>query len=105
MKPSRVVVRRGKRNIIGMDGVAHEQDFDMYGDPKIEDTDDEKEYTPKRTRTTLPKKGLPFKRRSHDVGLNYTTSGKKGNKKMAVKRMRNSYNYTIIIYVIYIDHS
>ena len=23
-KPSRVVVRRGKRNIVGMDGVAHE---------------------------------------------------------------------------------
>jgi len=88
-RPSRVVVRRGKRNIIGMDGVAHEQDFDMYGDPKIEDTDDEEEYTPRRTRTTLPKKGLPFKRRSHDVGLNYTTSGRKGKKKMAVKRMRN----------------
>ena len=72
-----------------MDGVAHEQDFDMYGDPKIEDTDDEEEYTPRRTRTTLPKKGLPFKRRSHDVGLNYTTSGRKGKKKMAVKRMWN----------------
>ena len=32
-KPSHVVVRRGKRNIIGMDGVSHEQDFDQYGDP------------------------------------------------------------------------
>jgi hypothetical protein len=32
-KPTRVVVRRGKRNIIGMDGVANEKDFDMYGDP------------------------------------------------------------------------
>ena len=29
-KPTRVVVRRGKRNIIEMDGVANEQDFDMY---------------------------------------------------------------------------
>jgi hypothetical protein len=27
-KPSRVVVRRGKRNIIGMDGIANEEDFD-----------------------------------------------------------------------------
>ena len=34
-KPSRVVARRGKRNIIGMDGVANEQDFDKYGDPKM----------------------------------------------------------------------
>ena len=36
-KPSSVVVSRGKRNIIGMDGVANEQDFDKYGDPKMED--------------------------------------------------------------------
>ena len=40
-KPSRVVVRRGKRNIVGMDGVAHEQDFGKYGDPKLEDDDDD----------------------------------------------------------------
>jgi hypothetical protein len=32
-KPSRVVMRRGKRNIIGMDGIANEEDFDQYGDP------------------------------------------------------------------------
>jgi hypothetical protein len=36
-KPSRVVVRRGKRNIIGMDGVANEEDFDQYGDPMEDD--------------------------------------------------------------------
>ena len=36
-KPSRVVVRRGKRSIIGMDGAANEQDFDKNGDPKIEE--------------------------------------------------------------------
>src|SRR3954470_18611531 len=35
-KPTRVVVRRGKRNIIRMEGVANEQDFDKYGDPKME---------------------------------------------------------------------
>src|SRR3954470_1906931 len=57
-KPSRVVVRRGKRNIIGMDGVANEQDFDQYGDPKIEDDDDYDgaTYITRRKRTTLPKK-------------------------------------------------
>src|ERR1041384_3599093 len=61
-KPSRVVVRRGKRNIIGMDGVANEQDFEKYGDPKMED-----DYVTQDTyTTTLPKKGLPFKRRYTD---------------------------------------
>ena len=70
-KPSRVVVRRGKRNIIGMDGVANEQDFDKYDDPKMED-----DYTAQaRYTTTLPKKGLPFKRKSEDApGLNYSTA-------------------------------
>ena len=63
-KPSRVVVRRGKRKIIGMDGVANEQDFDKYGDPKPEhDHDDEVPYTTRRSRTTLHK-GRPFKRRT-----------------------------------------
>ena len=60
-KPSHVVVRRGKRNIIGMDGVANEQDFDKYGDPKMED-----DYAAQDTyTTTLPKKGLlPFKKKN-----------------------------------------
>ena len=31
---NRVVVRRGKRNIIGMDGVANEQDFDKVRRPE-----------------------------------------------------------------------
>jgi hypothetical protein len=80
-KPNRVVVRRGKRNIIGMDGVTNEQDFDMYGDPKMKDESDSNEpYTTRRSRTTLPK-GLPFKRRSLGVqGLNYSTLTKKGKK-------------------------
>jgi hypothetical protein len=34
VRPSRVVVRSGKRSIIGMEGAATEQDFDNYGDPK-----------------------------------------------------------------------
>jgi hypothetical protein len=73
-KPTRVVMRRGKRNIIEMDGVANEQDFDMYGDPKMEDESDADEpYTTRRSQTTQPK-GLPFKRRSLGVlGLNYST--------------------------------
>ena len=83
-KPSRVVVRRGKRNIIGMDGVANEQDFDLNGDPKMEDEyGDQGSYT-----TTLPKKGLPFKRRREDVpGNTYSTATKKG-KKIIVKKRR-----------------
>ena len=85
-KPSRVVVRRGKRNIAGMDGVAHEQDFGQYGDPKLEDDDDHdntRPYTTRRSRTTLPPRssGLPFLRRSQNVpGLNYATATKKGKK-------------------------
>ena len=64
-KPNRVVVRRGKRKIIGMDGVANEQDFDKYGDPRIEHDDDDEvaAYTTRRSRTTLPK-GCPFHRRT-----------------------------------------
>src|SRR3954467_8503196 len=82
-KPSHVVVRRGKRNIIGMDGVANEQDFDKYVDPKMED-----DYAAQDTyTTTLPKKDLPFKRKSEGVpGLNYSTTTKKGKKKIVRKR-------------------
>jgi hypothetical protein len=64
-----------------MDGVANEQDFDMYGDPKMEhESDNNEPYTIRRSRTTLPK-GLPFKRRSLGVpGLNYSTLTKMGKK-------------------------
>ena len=50
-KPSRVDMRRGKRKIIGMDGVANEQDFDKYGNPKIEHDDDDEvaAYTTRRS--------------------------------------------------------
>jgi hypothetical protein len=80
-KPTRVVVRRGKRNIIRMDGVANEKDFDMYGDPKMEDESDADEpHTTRRSRTTQPK-GLLFKRRSLGVPwLNYSTLTKKAKK-------------------------
>ena len=64
VKAQCVVVRRGKRKIIGMDGVANEQDFDKYGDPKMEhDDDDEMPYTTRRSRTTLPKV-RPFNRKT-----------------------------------------
>ena len=63
-----------------MDGVAYEEDFDQYGDAEMEDDDDEEVCIPRRKRTMLPKIGLPFKRRSHDAGLNYSTGNKKGKK-------------------------
>ena len=66
-----------------MDGVANEQDFDQNGDPKIEDGyGNQTPYT-----TTLPKKGLPFKRSSEDVpDLTYATATKKGKKTTIVKK-------------------
>ena len=56
-KPSRVVVRRGKRAVVGMDGVVSEIDFDgPLGDPMMEEPDeDEAPYTTRRSRTTLPR--------------------------------------------------
>ena len=86
-RPSRVVVRRGKRALVGMDGVADEKDFDgLVGDPMMEESDeDEKTYKLRRTRTTLPRSsGLPpYTRRSHDDG---TAGGvkQKGKKKTRV---------------------
>ena len=83
-KPSRVVVQRGKRNIIGMDGAANVQDFDKYDDPKIEDDDDDDAVAHKssrRSRTTLPKGVRLFIRRNQGVPrLNYATARKKGKK-------------------------
>jgi hypothetical protein len=52
-KPTRVVLRRGKRKIIGMDRVSNEQDFNMYGDPKMEgESDTDEPFTTRRSRTT-----------------------------------------------------
>ena len=44
-RPSRVVIRRGKRNIVGMDSVANEDEFDMFGDPNIDDDQDDDDKT------------------------------------------------------------
>ena len=86
--PSRVIVRRGKRNIIGMDGVANEEDYDQYGNPIREDDDDDEVYVKRRINTTLPKKDhTPWKRKSHNEGLNYSSTNKKG-KMLTQKRKR-----------------
>src|SRR5664279_2490389 len=53
--PSRVVVRRGKRSIVRLDGVANEEDYDQYGDPMREDDDEDEAYIQRRSKTTLPK--------------------------------------------------
>ena len=84
-KPSRVVVRRGKRSIIGMQGDANKEDLDKNGDPKIEEEFDKHFDMPTsskvRRKTSLPTKGCPFTRRSLKVtGLSYSTA-KKGKKK------------------------
>jgi hypothetical protein len=81
-RPSRVVVRSGKRALVGMDGVADEQDFDgPVEDPMMEESDeDDATYTKRRSRTMLPRTGVPYTRRSHDMGVKYsTTTTKKGN--------------------------
>jgi hypothetical protein len=81
-RPSRVVVRSGKRALIGIDGVADEQDFDgLIGDPMMEESDEnDATYTRRRSRTTLPRTGVPYTRISHDMGVKYsTTMTKKDN--------------------------
>ena len=49
-------MRRGKRNIIGMDGVTNKEDYDQYGNPMREDDDDDEVYVKRRINTTLPRK-------------------------------------------------
>ena len=74
-------MRRGKRNIIGMDGVANEVDYDQYGNPMREDDNDDEVYVKSRINATLPKKdSTPWKRKSHNEGLNYSSTNKKGKK-------------------------
>ena len=69
-----------------MDGVANEEDYNQYGNPMRED-DDEADVK-RRINTTLPKKNrTPWKRQSHNEGLNYSSTNKKG-KKLTQKRKR-----------------
>jgi hypothetical protein len=91
VRPSLVVVRRGKRSIIEKEKAAIEQDFDKYGDPKIEEEFDKYFDRPSdaagRRKTTLPAKGCPYTRRNpHVSGLNYSTAMKKGKKIMTSRR-------------------
>jgi hypothetical protein len=62
-KPSCVVMRRGKRSIIGMEGPANDQDLEKNGNPKIKEEFDkyfDKPTVTGRRKTTLPTKGCPF---------------------------------------------
>ena len=85
-RPSRVVVRRGKRSIIGMQGDANEEDLDKNGDPKIEEEFDKHFDMPTtgkvRRKTSLPTQGCPFTRRNLKVvGIKYSTANKKGKRR------------------------
>jgi hypothetical protein len=91
VRPSHIVVRRGKRSIIRMEGAAIEQDFDKYGDLKIEEEFDKCFDRPSdaagRRKTTLPAKGCPYTRRNPHVSrLNYSTAMKKGKKIVTSRR-------------------
>ena len=86
-KPSRVVVRRGKRALVRMDGVADERDFDgLVRDPMMEEPDEyDKTYTLRRRRTTLPRSSLPpYTRRSHEDTGEVTKIKWKGKQKRRV---------------------
>ncbi|KAK1649990.1 hypothetical protein QYE76_067795 [Lolium multiflorum] len=90
-RPSRVVVRRGKRSIIGMQGDANEEDLDKNGDPKMEEEFDRHFDMPTtskvRRKTSLPSKGCPFTRRNLKVaGIKYSTANNRKGKKIAKRR-------------------
>jgi hypothetical protein len=83
IKPSHVVMRRWKRNIIGLDGVANEDDFDQNGYPKEEENNkqDEKHTGSRKSKTMLPTStDHPYKRSSHNAGLKYMSKIKKTKK-------------------------
>ena len=70
-----------------MDGVANEDDFNgIFGDPMLEEPDDNEKYKTRRSRTTQARSGLPYIRRTHNVGLNYSSATKKGKKKVVKRR-------------------
>jgi hypothetical protein len=69
-KPSRVVVRRGKRSIIRMEGPANEQDLEKNDNPKIKEEFDkyfDKLTATGRRKTTLPTKGYLFTRKNLNI--------------------------------------
>ena len=72
-----------------MDVDANEEDYDQYGNPMREDDDDDEAYVKRRIKTTLPMKDrTPWKRKSHNEGLNYSATNKKGKKPITQKRRR-----------------
>jgi hypothetical protein len=71
--PTRVVMRRGKRSIVGVDGVVDEEDYDQFDDPDTdEDDEDTQDSGPTRRDLTTLSVKRPFKRRSHSECLTYT---------------------------------
>jgi hypothetical protein len=71
-----------------INGVANEEDYDQYDNPMREDDNDDEAYVKRRINTTLPKKDHnPWKRKSHNEGLNYSTANKEV-KKLTQKRKR-----------------
>ena len=79
-----VIVRRGKRSIVGVDGVVDEEDYNQFDEPDMDaGADDDGDGTPTSTSTSTPNRRdrttltedieLPYKRRSHSEGLSRTT--------------------------------
>ena len=67
----RHVVRKGKRSIVGVDGVVDEEDYDQFDDP---DTDDEvDERTSNKRKAAEDEEERPYVRSTHDEGLTYTS--------------------------------
>ena len=83
--PSCVVVKRGKRNIVRMDGVTNDEDYDQYGNPMREDDNDNEAYVKIRINTTLTKKD----RTSWCWKRKINITNKKG-KNLNVKHLRRS---------------
>jgi hypothetical protein len=74
-----------------MEGAATKQDFDKYGNPKIEEEFDKYFNRPSdaagRRKTTLPAKGCLYTRiNPHVFRLNYSTAMKKGKKIVTSRR-------------------
>jgi hypothetical protein len=86
IRPSRVIVRRGKRKIVGMDGVAADEDYDQFGLARQEEEnmDNGQPYVSRRIRTTLPTQtttdDLPFKRKTHSMTVRYARAPAKKRK-------------------------
>jgi transposase len=65
-----------------------------------DDNDNEATYTTRRSMTMLHKQGLPFKRRSHDVGLNYLMPNKKDKRRSSNAEKHKNRNYYYNIYIL-----